>query len=85
MNTYQLGFRNFRSHFMGAQIFQISTLENPVKIFAKQYLFFLEVQFHHEGGLSRSRYLELFSQDDLYFHHAENQPLLRPPSTSSEH
>ena len=45
----------------------------------------LEVQFHHEGGLSGSRYLELFSRQGLYFHHTKNQPPLRPPSTFSEH
>ena len=45
----------------------------------------LEVQFHHEGGLSETCYLELFSRHGLYFHHAKNQPPLGPPSTFSEH
>ena len=45
----------------------------------------LELQFRHERGLSKTPYLELFSQDGVYFHYAKNQPLLRPRSTFSEH
>ena len=30
------------------------------QIFGKKYLFFLKVRFHHEGGLSQSRYFGLF-------------------------
>ena len=51
---------------------------------SKTIFVILEVQFHHEVGLSGSRYLELFSRQSLYFHHTKNQPPLRPPSTFSE-
>ena len=63
-------------------IFEASNLCTDI---CKTIFVILEVQFHHEGGLSESRYLELFSQDSLYFHHAKNQPSLRPRSTFSEH
>ena len=33
----------------------------------KTIFVFLEVQFHHEGGLSETRYFELFSRHGLFF------------------
>ena len=45
----------------------------------------IKVQFHHERGLSETRYLELFSRHGLDCHHIKNQPPLRPRSTFSEH
>ena len=62
-------------------IFDTSNLCTDI---CKTIFVILEVQFHHERGLSKSRYLELFSWHGLYFHHTKIQPLLRPRSTFSE-
>ena len=38
-----------------------------------------------KGASVKVAILSFFSCHGLYFHHAKNQPLLRPPSTFSEH
>ena len=63
MNTYQKGFWNFRSHFMGVQIFQMSTLEK----FSENICEFLFSDFKPIfllfGGVSSK---SAFSKKDLF-------------------
>ena len=49
--------------------------------YLKEKIFIIsKVQFHHEGGLSKSCYFELFYQLAKKPHHTKNQLSLRPPS-----
>ena len=41
--------------------------------YLRQKIVISKVQFHHEGGLSESRYFELFSQLAKKPHHTKNQ------------
>ena len=41
----------------------------------------LKVQFHHEVGLVKQRYFELFSRHGLYFYPTKDRCLTRPTST----
>ena len=64
---------------------QFLTQATWAQIFAKTIFVILEVQFHHERGLTETRNFELFSRHGLDCHHTKNHAPLRPRSTFSEH
>ena len=68
---------------LGRKRFELNVCESFKYFFpgiTAQKFVISKVQFHHEGGLSESRYFELFSQLAKRPHHTKNQLSLRPPS-----
>ena len=55
MNTYQKGFWNFCSHFMGVQIFQMSTLEKSSGNICEFLFFRLKTHFFATWGCLRKK------------------------------
>ena len=70
MHNSQLELSSKRVELNVCESFKYFTKELLCKYLEKLFVI-LKVRFHHEGGLSQSRYFELFSQLAMRPHHTK--------------